>query len=252
MDRPLTGKRIVITRAPHDAGALAAALADRGADLLFYPLLQIEPPADPGPLDAALQRLAAYDLVVFTSRNGVERSVDRFKQLGLAWKDWPPVAVIGAGTARAAAGERLAIAVQPEQADGPGLVAAIADWRTAGQALLPQAHNARPLVGDGLRAAGWVVDAVEAYRGVAAEPGALPEPATIDAVTFASSATVGRFHAAVGDATWDRLRADGCALVAIGSQTAEAIRGRDGIVAAVATEPTMDALADAVVLALIG
>lgn len=252
VDRPLTGKRVMITRAPEQAGELAVVLAERGAELFFYPLLRIEGPVDPGPLDAALGGLAGYDLVVFTSRNGVDRTCERAWALGVAWAAWPAVAAIGAGTQRAAEAQRLRVAVRPERADADGLVAAIAAAREPGRALLPQAHNARPRVRDGLVAAGWSVDAVEAYRGLDAAPGALPEHGTIDAVVFASAATVERFHRLAGVEAWTRLRTDGCALVAIGEQTAEAIRAFDGFVAAVAAEPTIEALGDAVVLALIG
>ena len=252
MDRPLSGKRIVITRAPEDAGSLAALLADRGAELVFYPLLRIEPPADPAPLDAALDRIRDFGLLVCTSRNGVLRCCARARERGLAWRDLPPVVAIGAGTAQAAHEQALHVALVPEHADGPGLVAAMAARDTREAVLLPQAHNARPLVARGLEDAGYPVTAVEAYRGEPATPGPLPEPASLDAVTFASAATVERFISAAGDAAWRRLRADGCALVAIGPQTAAAIQQHDGLVAAEAAEPTMEALADAVILAVIG
>jgi len=243
---------VVITRAPEDAGELAASLADRGAELVFHPLLRIEPPADPQPLDAALDRITAFGLVVCTSRNGVAWLCRRARERGLAWRDLPPVAAIGAGTAQAAREQALTVALVPERADGAALVAALSARAEREAVLLPQAHNARALVAEGLRAAGYPVTAVEAYRGEAAEPCELPTPADLDAITIASAATVERFVAAVGDETWRRLRADGCALVAIGPQTAAAIRDRGGLVAAEAAQPTVAALADAVVQALVG
>jgi len=53
---------------------------------------------------------------------------------------------------------------------------------------------------DGLRAAGWTVDVVDAYRTVAAEltPAQLDAASGADLVTFTSSSTVDRFVDAVG------------------------------------------------------
>ncbi|MDA3961318.1 MAG: uroporphyrinogen-III synthase [Planctomycetota bacterium] len=249
MDRPLTGKRVVITRAPEQAGELAALLASRGAELYFFPLLRIDPPADSGPLDAALGALPGFDLAVFTSRNAVERSCARAR--ALAVDGWPPVACVGPGTAQAAREQGLRVALVPEQADADGLVAALTE-QTAQRALLPQAHNARPVVLDGLRAAGWDCVAVEAYRGVSTEPGALPERTSIDAITFASSATVERFVAAVGAEAWRRLKADGCAWISIGRRTTETLKTHGAYTVITATEATMASLADAVVASQLG
>jgi uroporphyrinogen-III synthase len=70
----LLGKRIVITRAAHQAGDFAALLECRGAIPLLYPCLSIAPVEDTALLDQALNRWAigGYDWVVFTSVNAVE------------------------------------------------------------------------------------------------------------------------------------------------------------------------------------
>ena len=68
---PLTGKRVVITRAESQSAALAAALTAHGAEAVSLPLIQILPPLDYAPLDSALHNLANFDWLIFTSQNAV-------------------------------------------------------------------------------------------------------------------------------------------------------------------------------------
>lgn len=68
---PLAGKRVVITRAESQSAALAEALKAHGAEAVLLPLIQILPPLDYAPLDAALRNLCAFDWLIFTSQNAV-------------------------------------------------------------------------------------------------------------------------------------------------------------------------------------
>ena len=70
----LAGKRIVITRARHQAGAFADLLREHGAIPILYPCIAIIPPDDPAPLDEALAHLSAYDWMLITSANTVRAS----------------------------------------------------------------------------------------------------------------------------------------------------------------------------------
>lgn len=76
---PLAGKRVVNTRAPHQAAELDRLLTEHGAIPLSFPCIAIRPPSDVGPLDAALSRLVkgTFDWVVFTSANTVEAVAGR-------------------------------------------------------------------------------------------------------------------------------------------------------------------------------
>ena len=71
-NRPLLGKRIVVTRAREQASDLVKRLTDMGADCLECPTIRVIPPEDWQPLDAAVENLSAYDWIVFTSVNGVK------------------------------------------------------------------------------------------------------------------------------------------------------------------------------------
>src|SRR6267143_1140116 len=90
---PLRGRRIVITRAEPDARRLADRLAELGAQAIVVPAIRVEF-ADSAPLDAALQELARYHWVIFTSRHGVEAFFRRTDKLA-----GPKVAAVGPATA---------------------------------------------------------------------------------------------------------------------------------------------------------
>ena len=117
---PLAGRRILVTRAAHQAGKLSDGLRALGADPVQVPVLEIRPPESFAALDAALRNLAgsptapssttapcpilstslvervgnletsqptvgaAYDWLIFTSANTVRALVERASQLGIS------------------------------------------------------------------------------------------------------------------------------------------------------------------------
>lgn len=222
----LAGKRVVVTRAPHQAAEMADLLRQAGATPVLYPCLAIEPPEDLGPLDAALQRAAAgdFDSLVLTSANTVHILAQRLAALGISLPA-SPIAAIGPKTAAAAeamlgievkqvAGEHVAEALAATIAPAPGQ-----------RILLPQSAIARPVLADLLRAAGANVTVVEAYRTVLGQGGeAVPAMLTarqIEALTFTSSSTVANFLKRLDNEGGDRRDLTGLCLAAIGPVTAE-------------------------------
>lgn len=168
--RSLEGRRLLVTRREEQAGDLVAALRERGAEVRLLPLIDVQPPSDPGPLDAALRQLEAYQWVVFTSANAVEALARRVAALGLAPSTLPSLASVGPATTAAvkAAFPSVRRVLEPEASyRAEGLVAAFAAGAAPGaRALLPQSDRARPTVAEGLRRLGLAVDAVVAYRTV--------------------------------------------------------------------------------------
>ena len=103
MDRPLAGKRILVTRPAAQAGQLAALIAGQGGEAIRFPLLEIGPADDPQPLQQAMARLDEYSTVIFISPNAVDFSVPQI----LAQRLWPSglqAAAIGPGTVAQLAG----------------------------------------------------------------------------------------------------------------------------------------------------
>src|SRR5665811_2126522 len=77
----LSGIRVLVGRAKHQAGALSAELRKRGAEVLEIPFIEIRKPKSFKPLDAALKSLNTYDWLILTSVNGVEAMWDRMQKL---------------------------------------------------------------------------------------------------------------------------------------------------------------------------
>src|SRR5207237_9325660 len=101
-ERPLSGKRIVVTRTRKQAGTLTSQLRALGADVFEIPTIRIEPPTDLRQFAELVQASHIYDWLVFTSPNGVNAFFDVFyklyddaRQIGGA-----KLAVVGAGTAQ--------------------------------------------------------------------------------------------------------------------------------------------------------
>jgi uroporphyrinogen III methyltransferase/synthase len=78
--RPLIGRRVLVTRSKDQAGELVDLLEAQGAEAVEAPLIDIVPPEDYGPLDAACERAGAFDWIVFTSANGASAFMDRLLQ----------------------------------------------------------------------------------------------------------------------------------------------------------------------------
>lgn len=189
--RPLLGRRVVVTRAEPQAPVLVDMLHHLGADTVELPTIRIEGPADGGAsLRAAVTRLTTYEWVVLTSVNTVERLVPLLgapPEVGAA-----RLAAIGSGTAGALADAGLHVDLVPERFVAESLLDAFPPPSGLRRVLLPRAASARDVLPEGLRAAGWEVDVVEAYRTLRAEPSAdaLAAAAGAHAITFTSPSTV--------------------------------------------------------------
>lgn len=194
--RLLEGKRVLVTRALHQAGKLSDGLRALGAEPVEVPVLEIQPPADLAPLDRALRELDSYDWLILTSANTVRSLVDRALALGLPLHAGPRlrVAAVGEATAAAARKAGLPVALVPETYVAEALVECLAGQSAGKKILLARAEIARDVIPDALRAAGAQVDVVDCYRNVM--PAAAPEllraalEKGIDAATFTSSSSV--------------------------------------------------------------
>lgn len=202
--RPLFGRRVVVTRTRAQASELAAALRGLGAVPVEVPVIEVTDPADGGAaLRAAAADLGSFSCVVLTSPNGAERLIAAIDAVGQDARAFAGaiVAAIGPGTARVLAAHGIRADVLPDEYVAESLLEAIGDPSVAGaRLLLARAAVARDVLPDGLRARGWDVDVVEAYRTVGAEVTAEQRAAVAaaDIVAFTSSSTVERSVAAFG------------------------------------------------------
>ena len=102
-DRPLFGKQIGITRPIDQALGPVARCHELGAQPVLLPTIKIRPPANLDLVDAAIDRLSAFDWIVFTSANGVEQLLGRMweRKLDARVLASTQIACIGPSTAKA-------------------------------------------------------------------------------------------------------------------------------------------------------
>ena len=72
---PLAGRRVLVTRAAHQAAELSEGLRALGAEPVEVPVLDIRLTSDVALLDRVLQRLDRYDWLLFTSANTLSFSM---------------------------------------------------------------------------------------------------------------------------------------------------------------------------------
>lgn len=201
--RPLSGRRVVITRARSQAGAFAAALEEQGAEVIEYPTIEIVPPQSYEPLERAIREIDKYHWIIFTSVNGVAHFFARWRQSRRAIADLKGVkiAAIGPETAKSLQAEGLRADLVPAEFRAEAILKALTPAEMKGKrVLLPRAAQARDILPDTLRAWDAEVDVIEAYRTVRPGDGAgrlkeLLGRGEVDMITFTSSSTVANFAA---------------------------------------------------------
>ena len=246
--RPLFGRRIVVTRAREQASELRVRLEQLGAEVIELPSIALEPIA------FALPELGSYEWIVFTSANGV----DAFFERGLAPADLDAralaatrVAAIGPGTERALARRGIRADLVPERFVAESLLEAFPDPRGAeSRVLIARAETARDVLPEGLEARGYAVDVLAVYRTVSAEPDATEvekvRAGDVDAITFTSSSTVANFCDAVG-----AIPDGGPAVISIGPVTSQTAHDRGLQIEAEADPHSIDGLVEAVLSVLL-
>lgn len=200
-DKPLQGVRVLVTRAEEQADSFSSLLQEQGATTIERALLAVQPASDYSDLDKAISKLNQYQWIIFASQNAVRFTLQRLNALGL-----PSLALsqcqlasIGPATSNCLAEAGLTVAFQPSTYVAESLIAEFPQkLNITGQRLLwPKTNIGRPLIADGLRAAGARVDTAIAYESglptnkeqLGKELVALLQKKAIDIITLASAQT---------------------------------------------------------------
>ena len=201
-EKPLTGWRILTTRASKQAGGLVHPLHELGAEVIEIPTIEIRPPRSYKALDSALEKIDDYDWLVLTSVNGVEALFTRLKKLRISPSNLNhlQIAAIGPATQREIEKQGFKVAVMPEKYVAESVVDALKGETEGKRVLLVRAKVARDVLPNELRKAGAKVDVVEAYEthvpaGAKTKLNKLfaNRSARPDVVTFTSSSTATNF-----------------------------------------------------------
>jgi len=247
--RPLFGKRIVVTRATQQAHTLSEKLRELGADVIEMPATQVAR-LDLAPLRAAIRDLSGYQWLILTSQNAVsifweQLLGERRDARALAGLR---IAAVGPATAGALLEHGIVVDVIPERFVAEGLLERMRERDdVAGKRVLyVTAEGAREVLPRGLEEIGAEVIVLECYRSILDGEGATRlaraiEAGRVDLATFTSGSAVRGYVEAVGDDLAARIPA-----ASMGPQTTQALRDA-GIEAKIeAKESTIDGLVSAV------
>jgi uroporphyrinogen III methyltransferase / synthase len=253
-EKPLAGRRIVVTRARAQAGVLVQRITDLGGVVIECPTIEIQLPGNFLAFDRALARLDSYDWLIFTSVNSVEPFLARLAHVGKSVGQLArlKVAAIGSETAKRLHGAGISVTVVPQRYQAEGILDSLGAAEMNGKSvLIPRAAKARNVLPETLRQWGANVDVVEAYRTAAPkiDVAALRQRwqrGDVDIVTFTSSSTVRNFVGLFAATDLTSILGN-AAIACIGPITAKTVEDLGGKVAITAREFTIDGLVKAMV-----
>ncbi len=253
-ERPLFGKRIVVTRTRQQASALSKKLRNLGADVIEMPTIRIEEPQNPLLFGELVQDCHTYDWIVFTSPNGVEAFFKMFYKIYTDARSigGARIACIGPGTADKVKEYHLAVDLMPEKNFvAEGLVQAFKDHQAIENLtiLWVKAEESREVISNGLTGQGAIVDEAIAYRTLPEKEENLEAIARFisegaDLITFTSASTVECFL------DLNVALPPGTKIASIGPVTSDTIQKRGLTVDIEAKEHTISGLVAAVELLL--
>jgi len=245
--KTLAGKRVVVTRAASQAIGLLKALQYAGAIPILLPVIQILPPEDFTPLDAALQKLNEFDWILFTSQNAVRIVRERMETLQLKFPRSPLVGVVARATGDEAAGAGFSVDYISSRPLGVALVEELSRQLKAKKVLLPRSNRANPDVVIALEKLDATVTEVIAYQTISVEAqdkGAIAKAMSADAVLFFSPSAVAGFDAVCGAGKLAEFSASGV-ILASGPVTLAALHSRGITRAHASKEPSVARIVEA-------
>lgn len=202
-NRPLFGKRIVVTRGREQAAELSQKLACLGAEVLEIPAIKREPPDNHQDVVDGLLALNSYDWLLFTSANGVTAFFEMFfrhfhdlRDLGGA-----KIAAVGPATAARLREMHLQVDAMPDAFVGKKIAEQLAKHSSIENCKvgLFRAQDANPDLVQALEEFGAITDDIAVYKTVAATEdisGASEDflKRGADWMTFTSGSTVRFIH----------------------------------------------------------
>ena len=210
-ERPLFGRRVVVTRSQEQAHELVERLENAGAQPILAPTFRLTPPDDPEAIDRAAASVDDYQWVVFESANSVTRFLATLARGPRDLRALGGVSICAVGPFTA---ERLvASGIKPDVVSAESGAEPIGDaiearGPVAGHRILViRPDHLRDIVGEDLMRRGAAVTDLVAYRTAAASPDSqaaqelyrLLLDGKVDAVTFTNPTAVARFASLIGE-----------------------------------------------------
>ena len=250
-NRPLYGKKVLITRSRTQASTLRSSLEELGALAIELPTIEIAPLEDYSELDEAVSGLARFHWVFFASANAVDALFARMdrQKLDARALGSTKLGAIGPATSAALARRGLTADFVPVRSESEAVVAELSgrDWAGV-PVLLPGADIGTDTLAQGLAVLGATLERVAAYRTITPKGAAKQVRAAleqgVDAATFTSSSTVRNLLQMLDG---DRGALESSTIACIGPATAATARELGLRVDLVAENHNVQGLVDALV-----
>lgn len=244
MNKPLFGKKVLVTRPKAVLGTIAQKLYNLGAEPIEYPCIEVVPLPNNDRLYDVCNNLKKYGWILFTSKNGVDIFFEYLnsKRLDARALAKVKIAVVGSQTGKALEERGVFSDYTPEIFDGEHLAKGVVP-------LIEQ--NEKVLICDATMASDDIVsvfeekninyDRVHLYDTLYISENSemvkeLINKGELKYVTFTSASTVEGFVKSIGNVNFDGLTA-----ICIGSQTEKAAKNYN-INTIVSEEATIDSM----------
>jgi len=252
--KPLSGKRVVITRPRHQSESMAKLVTALGGEPFLFPTIEIIPPNDFTPMDSAIEKIDIYSWVIFSSVNGVEAFFERLRTLKKDIRTLNQIKFCCIGTKTEAALREYCLNVEyvPQQYTSESIVQGLKNkLQKDDRVLLPRSELASDILPNELEKIGISFDEVTAYRAV--KPKVNTEimkeffkERGVDILTFTSSSTVTNFVDIIGGITEFEHLSKNVIVACIGPVTAQTAKEYKIPVHIVAEEYTVEGLMEAI------
>ncbi|MEN6350490.1 MAG: uroporphyrinogen-III C-methyltransferase [Syntrophomonas sp.] len=252
-NKPLWGKKVVVTRARAQASVLVEKIRDLGGQAIEFPAIKIEKETNLSPLYNAFKNIEQYDWIIFTSTNGVDIFFEEMFSAGFDIRDLKgkKLGAIGPATRQELEARGLRVDVTPEEYRAEGIIKELRTHVKAGQwILLPRAQGARAILPETMRSWGAQVNEIYLYRTVPTR--VVSEEVLnnirngdLDYLTFTSSSTVSNFVKIVGAENIGAFKGR-FKVACIGPVTAQTAREHGFNVDIMAREYTINGLLEAI------
>ena len=250
-NKPLFGKKILITRPKGEDTRFSQILEEYGASCAELPAIAIKPLSDYSQLDAAIKDISGFQWLIFSSRNGVrffKQRLDCLNQNPETLKKIK-IAAIGPRTTSALENLGLRVILQPDKFCQEGLLKSFGKLKLKSQnILIINALEARDVLAKGLEKMGAKVTVAPAYQTIKNQKSKIKNQKldNTDIITFTSALAAKNFFGALSNKTFKRNLAK-TIIASIGPITSRAIRTAGFKVNIEAKEYTLEGLTKAIV-----
>jgi uroporphyrinogen-III synthase len=172
----LHGLRVLVTRPKPMGEILCHAIDANGGECIYFPTIDIHPPADPSVYRMQLKKLDRLDWLIFLSPQAV---FSTSHLIHLDWPNFPPqikIAAVGGGTAKALQHAELRVDVYPtENWSSEGILSLPEFSHITGKKIaLMRGEGGREWLRQSLQLRGAIVSEIIVYRRVKPQTDATP------------------------------------------------------------------------------